>query len=594
MADISFSISALVTMAVITACLLALVFSRRPPDMILCGGVVVLLLADVITPKEALAGMSNEGMITVAVLFIVARALSETGVVSWISARILGRPKSVGAAQLRLMSPVALFSSVLNNTPVVAMLVPAVRDWAKRNQLPVSQLMIPLSYAAIIGGTCTLVGSSTNLVLNGMLVEQLPGAGLGMFELAWIGVPSVLAVIAFTLIFASRLLPNRGGQSERFEDTRQYIVEMIVEPGSVVIGESIEDAGLRQLPGMFLIEILRGDRVLTAVQPSEILQTHDRLVFAGDVRSVVDLKNIHGLRMAEDQVFKLGRNSHERCLVEVVISPNFPFLGKNIREMGFRNHYTAAVIAVSRNGQHIKSKLGDIVLEPGDTLLLETHEDFLNRQRYSRDFLLVSAIENSRPVRHEHRLRASVIMLGMVLSVALGVLSMLKAAFLAASLLVLTRCIRASDARRSLDWQVLLVIASAIGLGRAMEKTGAADSLAQLLIGMAGSSPYAALAAVFIITALFSSVISNLAAAVIVFPIAVASAQQLGVDVMPFVVTLMMAASASFATPIGYQTNLMVYGPGDYRFSDFLKIGTPLTVLVGIVTVLITPQVWPF
>ncbi|MBD2859911.1 SLC13 family permease [Spongiibacter sp. KMU-158] len=588
------TLDAWITLFVIAGCLLGLMFSRRPPDLILCAGVVVLLLANVLSPQQALAGMSNEGMVTVAVLFIVARALSETGVVSWISSRILGRPSTVRGAQLRLMTPVALFSSVLNNTPVVAMLVPAVRDWAKRNNLPVSQLMIPLSYAAIIGGTCTLVGTSTNLVINGMLVDQQAGAGLAMFDLAWVGVPCVLAVLAFTVLLAPRLLPNKMSKGDRFEDTRQYIVEMLVDANSAVIGQSIESAGLRQLPGMFLVEIVRGDRILTAVRPTEILAAGDRLVFAGDVRSVVDVKNIHGLRLAEDQAFKLGRSNHERCLVEVVISTNFPYLGQNIREMGFRKSYSAAVIAVSRNGQHIKSKIGDIELEPGDTLLLETHEDFLNKQRYSRDFLLVSEIENSRPVRHEHRLRAALIMLGMVFAVAFGFLSMLKAAFLAAGFMVLSGCIRANDARSSVDWQVLIVIATSIALGSALQSSGAADELAHWLVGSAASSPYASLAAIFLVTTLFSAVISNLAAAVIVFPIALAASQQLGVDFTPFAVTLMMAASACFATPIGYQTNLMVYGPGDYRFSDFMKIGLPLTAIVGVLTVLITPLVWPF
>jgi di/tricarboxylate transporter len=515
-------------------------------------------------------------------------------VVSWISNNVLGRPKSVGAAQLRLMTPVAVFSSILNNTPVVAMLIPAVRDWAKRNGLSASQLMMPLSYAAIVGGTCTLVGTSTNLVVNGMMLQVLPEQGLGMFELAWIGVPCTVLVILFVLLFSRRLLPNRGGREERFGDTRQYIVEMLVEPGSPVVGQSIEEAGLRQLPSMFLVEIVRAQQILTAVSPSEKLLAGDQLVFAGDVRSVVELKNIHGLKLAEEQVFKLEAGNLNRCLVEVVISHNFPQLGRRVRDMRFRNHYGAVVIAVSRNGEQLKGKLGDIELEAGDTLLLEAHEDFVSNQRYSRDFLLVSAIENSRPVRHEHRLRASLILLGMVLSVAFGWLSMLKAAFLAAGLMVITRCIRANEARRSVDWQVLLVIASSIALGGAMEKTGAASAIAEGLVNIAAGSPVATLAAIFLVTALFSAVISNLAAAVIVFPIALAASQQLEVSLLPFAVTLMMAASASFATPIGYQTNLMVYGPGNYRFTDFFKMGVPLTVLVGVMTLLIVPLVWPF
>jgi di/tricarboxylate transporter len=589
-----FTVDAWIALSVIAGCLLALIFTRRPPDMILCGGVVVLLLLDVLSPKEALAGMSNEGMVTVGVLFIVAQALSETGVVSWISHSMLGRPKSVGVAQLRLMAPVAAFSTILNNTPVVAMMIPAVRDWAKRNNLPVSQLMIPLSYAAIVGGTCTLIGTSTNLVVNGMLLHSLPDQALGMFDLAWVGVPSVLIVIGFTILTSRKLLPFKLGKTERFGDTRQYIVEMIVDDSSPMIGQSIEEAGLRQLPAMFLIEIVRDERLMTVVSPKEILMAGDRLIFAGDVRSVVDLKNFHGLRLAEDQAFKLGANNLSRCLAEVVISPNFPHLGRMIRDMKFRNNYGAAIIAISRNGEQLKGRIGDVELEPGDTLLLEAYEDFVPNQRYSRDFLLVSEIENSRPVRHEHRLRAGVIMLAMVAVVAAGGLSMLKAAFLAAGLMVATRCIRASDARRSVDWQILLVIAASIALGGSLESTGAASIIASEIIGVAAGSPMATLVAIFVVTTLFSAVISNLAAAVIVFPIALAASQQLDVSVLPFAVTLMMAASASFATPIGYQTNLMVYGPGDYRFSDFFKIGIPLTVLVGITTIVIVPWVWPF
>ncbi|MBQ0760098.1 MAG: SLC13 family permease [Zhongshania sp.] len=589
-----FTTDAWLALSVIAGCLVALIFSRRPPDMILCGGVVLLLLFGVLSPKEALAGMANEGMVTVGVLFIVAQALSETGVVSWISLNVLGRPKSTRLAQFRLMAPVAAFSSILNNTPVVAMMIPAVRDWAKRNNLPVSQLMIPLSYAAIVGGTCTLVGTSTNLVVNGMMLDNLPDQSLGMFDLAWVGLPCAALVIAFTIITSRYLLPTNNGKAERFGDTRQYIVEMLVEPHSPMIGQSIEQAGLRQLPAMFLIEIVRDERLMTVVSPKEILMDGDRLIFAGDVRSVVDLKNFHGLRLAEDQAFKLGDNNLSRCLVEVVISPNFPHLGRVIREMRFRNNYGAAIIAISRNGEQLKGRIGDLELEPGDTLLLEAYEDFVPNQRYSRDFLLVSAIENSRPVRHERRSRAGIIMVAMVLVVAIGWLSMLKAAFLAAGLMVATGCIRAADARRSVDWQILLVIAASIALGGSLESTGAASVIAQSIVGLAAGSPMATLAAIFVVTTLFSAVISNLAAAVIVFPIALAASQQLDVSMLPFAVTLMMAASASFATPIGYQTNLMVYGPGDYRFSDFFKIGIPLTVIVGVATVLIAPIIWPF
>lgn len=586
---------AIQTLAVIVFCFGLLVFSRYPADAILVGGLGLLTLLDIITAEEALIGMSNEGMATVAMLFVVARGLAQTGVVGWVSTNLLGRPKSTEVAQLRLMLPVAAMSTVLNNTPVVAMMVPAVSDWAKRLNLNVSQLMIPLSYAAIVGGTCTLVGSSTNLVINGMLMEGHPEVGLSMFDLAWVGIPCVVVVIAFTVVFSRWLLPHRGEkESQIFGDARQYIVEMEVEVNSPLVGKSIEDAGLRQLPGMYLIEIDRADHLITAVSPNEILVGGDHLIFAGDVRSVVDLKNIHGLKIAEKQVFKLSSGAHARCLVEVVVSRGFPQLGKSIRDMRFRNLYGAAIIAVARDGERIKTKIGDIFPKPGDTFLLETHDRFVSQQRYSKNFLLVSEIENSQPVRHEQRNIAAAIMVLMVISVALGLLTMFKAAIVAAGLMIVTRCITVQDARQSVNWQVVLVIAASIGLGGAMEKTGAALVIANIMINATAQSPTGTLIGLFVLTAGFSAMISNLAAAVLIFPIAVAASQQLGVDIVPFAVTVMIAASACFATPIGYQTNLMVYGPGNYRFADFLKIGLPLTLLVGITTILIVPLVWAF
>ncbi|WP_372783507.1 SLC13 family permease [Litorivivens sp.] len=585
---------AIATLLVIAGCFSLLITTRLPADMVLLAGVAVLVFANILTPSEALAGAASEGLATVAVLFVVAQALSDTGVVSWISYNLLGRPKNVASAQLRLMAPVAVFSSVLNNTPVVAMMVPAVRDWARRNNISSSQLMIPLSYAAIIGGTCTVVGTSTNLVVNDMLKKQPGVDGLALFDLAWVGIPCTLVVLGLTIATSRWLLPDRKGEAQRFEDARQYVVEMLVEPGSPLVGKSIENAGLRQLPGMFLIEIDRKGRILTAVSPRETLEGDDRLIFAGDVRSVVDLKNIHGLRVADDQVFKLDTRQSARSLVEVVISPNFPFVGKSVRDMGFRNHYGAAIIAISRDGQHLKTKIGGVELRPGDTLLLETHEDFVENQRYSRDFLLVSKIENSRPVRHEQRGTSGFILLGMVAVVGTGLLSMFKAALLAAAMLVLTRCVRIRDARRSIDWEVLLVIAASIGLGSAMDKTGAAQSIAEVIIGASAGSPVGLLISLFALTAAFSAVISNMAAAVILFPVAIAASQGLGVAPEPLAVTLMIGASTCFATPIGYQTNLMVYGPGNYQFQDFVKIGVPLTLAVGVVTVLIVPLIWPF
>jgi len=583
---------AVFTLGVVAACIALLAWNRYSPDLILMAGLTLLLLAGVLTPQAALAGLANEGMVTVGVLYLVVSGLRETGGISWISQTILGRPRSLPGAQLRLMLPVAALSAFLNNTPVVALFIPAVQDWAKRHRLSVSRLMIPLSYASIVGGTCTLIGTSTNLVINGMLITETGTVGLGMFELAWVGLPAAVAVLVATVVL-SRLLPQRRSVMEQLADAREYTLEMLVVPGSPLVGKSIEEAGLRQLPGMYLVEIDREGRVLPAVSPNEQLRYDDRLVFTGVIDSVPDLYRIKGLEPATDQVFKLDSPRHERCLVEAVISNNFPLLGKTIRRGRFRNLYNAVVIAVTRNGGRISKKVGDIRLRPGDTLLLETHHSFLDQHRNSRDFLLVSGVDDFSMPRHERGWIAFSIIGLMVLSVAFGLLSMLKAAMLAAGLMIITRCTTGPIARRTIDWQVLVVIAASFGIGSALQTSGAAGAIAGSIIGSTGGSPLLALTLIYLITALFSALITNNAAAVLMFPIALASADQLETNVVAFAITIMVAASASFATPIGYQTNLMVYGPGGYRFTDYLWVGLPLTLLVGLITVLIVPLVWP-
>ena len=582
------------TLAVVALCFGALTFSRVGPDMILVGGVTLLLLSGVLTPQEALSGMSNEGMITIGMLYVVAAGLKETGAMSWILPSLLGRPKSLPAAQLRLMAPVAAMSAFVNNTPVVAMLIPAVSDWAKKYQFSVSKLMIPLSYGAIVGGACTLIGTSTNLVVNGLLVSETEHPGLAMFEIAWVGVPCALAVMIFVVLTSKWLLPERQSAIAKMGNLRSYIVEMLVDTGSPLSGKTIEEAGLRNLPGMYLVEIERRDRILPAVASQERLEDNDRLIFTGVVESVVDLHKIRGLTPATDQVFKLDAPRSERCLVEAVVSDSCPLVGKSIRSGRFRSIYNAAVIAVARNGEQIKEKIGDIVLRAGDTLLLETHPSFAVQQRNSRDFFLVSRIEDSTPPKHEKALLALAILAGMVLSVTLNGLTMLEASLVAAALMLATRCTSGATARQSVNWMVLLVIAASFGIGHAMQNTGAAMHIAQQLISLVSGNPWMALSMIFVITALFTSMVTNNAAAVLMFPIAMETAQSLSVDFMPFLIVIMIAASASFATPIGYQTNLMVHGPGGYHFNDFLRIGIPLTILVGVVTVLITPLIWPF
>ena len=463
--------------------------TRISPDIILSAGLTLLLVFGILSPEQAFSGFSNSGVITVGILYIVVAGLQETGGVHWLSRQLLGKPKSLVGAQVRLMTPVTLISAFLNNTPVVAMLIPAVNDWARRHQLAVSKLMIPLSYAAILGGTCTLIGTSTNLVVNGLLISRAGLPSLGLFTLAWVGLPTAIIGFGFILLTSRWLLPNNASKTRWLDNPKEYSVEMLVEKGGPLVGQTIEDAGLRQLPGMYLAEIDRKGHILPAVSPQETLQADDRLLFVGIVESVADLQKVRGMTPATKQIFKLDGQRSERMLIEAVVSGSCPLIGQSIREGNFRSFYNAVVIAVARNGERVKRKVGDIVLRPGDTLLLEAKAAFVKQQRNSRDFFLVSGVPNSTPPRYDKALIAVAILGAMILTVVVGLLPILEAALLAAGLMIITRCCSPSVARRSVDWPVLVTIAAAFGIGEALEVTGAAQALAGSLVTLAGTQP---------------------------------------------------------------------------------------------------------
>jgi len=372
---------------------------------------------------------------------------------------------------------------------------------------------------------------------------------------------------------------------------------MVVEPGCPLIGKTIEQAGLRHLPGMYLMEIDRKDDVIAAVSSNERLAANDQLVFVGVVESVIDLQKIPGLKPATDQLFKLSGPRSDRCLIEAVVSDSFRFINMSIRTAKFRSNYNAAVIAVARNGQRINKKIGDIELQRGDTLLIEAHPSFIDQQRNSREFFLVSQVEDSTPPRHERAWIARSILLAMIVMVAFWNVKMIVAAMVAAALMTATRCCSATEAKRSIDWGVLITIAAGLGIGSAMDISGADDVIASFFVSVAGNTPNTPLimlALLSLTTLIFTNLITAKATATLIFPIAIAAAHSLNVDIMPFVITVMISAAACFATPIGYQTNLMVFGPGGYKYGDYLRIGGPLTLIVWIMTMIIVPLVWPF
>lgn len=594
----------------------ALMTNRVSTDVAMVGGLTLIMLAGILEPVEAVRGFAHPAVVIIGGMFVIAAGLEETGAMEMLAQRLLGRPKTLHTAQLRLMGPVAAMSAFMNNTPIVAAYLPIVSDWAKKLRISPSKLFLPLSYAGIFGGLCTMIGTSSNITVNELYLAHIDQAaqegaawidefgistsaqlGKQFWWMAVVGLPAAV-IGTFFLIATSRwLLPARKPALDPTGGERRYSVEMLVQPGAPIVGRTIEQAGLRHLPGLFLAEIERGDELLPAVGPDTRLEANDRLSFVGVLDSVVDLRKIRGLVPATDQVEKVAAPRSARQIVEAVVSHNSPLAGRIVRESRFRTTYNAAIIAVARKGQRLRQKIGDIRLQAGDTLLLVTHIGFVDAYRNSNDFYLVSQVEGTREIRHERAWLAFGIL---ALLIALLVIRPwgvhpIASVFLCAMLMIGTRCVTGTVARGSIRWNILAVIGAAIGIGLAMRETHAAEAAANSLLSTFGDAgPHVMLFIMFVLTSIFAQFLTNNGAAVLMFPIAMVTVSQLGVNPEPFVITIMIAVAANLMTPVAYQTNLMVFGPGGYRFSDFLRIGVPITLIFAVLTTLIAPLAYPF
>ena len=575
--------------AVLVTAVILMVRGRAPDIALLCG-LVVVMLAGVIDAGTAIRGFGNEGLLTVAALFVVAAGMQNTGTIRWLASLLLRSGSGIRSTLANLCIPTAFVSAFLNNTPIVAVLTPATIDFAKRQRYSPSKLLMPLCFATTLGGTLTLIGTSTNLVVAGLVESAINTAGpnklnglhpIGFFEITRIGLPLAIIGVAYLIFAAPKILPQRIPVIEPLSDPRQYTARLEVAAGGPLDGRTIAEAKLRRLDGLFLVEIQRTGDSISAPGPDQRLRGNDTLVFAGAVEQIVALRSTPGLN--PDGEKKTSTNSRGRLMIEAVISNSFPGLKSSIREFGFRARYDAAVIAVARNGERVTGRIGDIVLQVGDTLLLEANESFLARNRSSRDFFLVSGLPSS-DLRPQRAILALSILIAMI-GAATYSGNMLAPSLAAAVAMVVCGCLRAADARASIDISILLVIGAGLGLSNAAEASGLGASLGQFILGLGAGSVLASLAAVYLVTVILTNLISNAAAAAIVFPLALATATQAHTDPMPFVLAVLFAASAAFATPIGYQTNLMIYGPGGYRFSDFVRFGLPLNIIAFIITI---------
>jgi di/tricarboxylate transporter len=581
------------TLAIVVTVLAMLATTPAPTEVVLLGAMIVLSIAGVVSPSQALSGFSSPGVMTIAALYVVIAGLRETGAMSWFSQMVFGRPKSLLSAQAKLLGAGSLLSTVINNTPVVAMFIPIAQEWAARYGLPISRLLLPLNNVVVLAGMCTLIGTSTNLAVYGLLIQQRPDAHIGLFDLIWVGLPLTIAGFIYVFAFSRRLLPDRQGPMEQLENAREYAFEVLIKSGPLV-GKTITEVGLRNLKSAYVLEIQRGDTLLTSVGPEEKLRAGDRLTCVGVVDAIKDLRRLPGLSIADGQDFKLDLKHAQRQLVEIVLSATSPLINRTVRESGFRDLYGAAILSISREGGRIPGKVGDIVFRPGDTLLVEAGSTFADKHKYSRDFLLVSALVDSAPPDFRRAPLALAILILMIVVATLEWVPLFEASFIAAGLMVATGCLTMQIATRSIEYHIVAGVAASFALGVALIESGAAGLVGDALLALAAGHPLVALAALYFVTVVVTELITNNAAGVLMFPIAIAIADAAGVSYMPFVIAVMVGASCGFITPMGYQTNLMVYGPGGYRFMDYVRFGLPLNLVCGVITLLIVPRVWPF
>lgn len=563
----------------VTVMIIVLLYTEKfPAALTFFIGIAFLLIIGILTPDEALKGFGNDQIITIMLLLVICGVLNKSSLPDQFFHKIFGNVSSYPTFIWRMMAGVCLLSAFLNNTPIVAFLIPFVYSWAKNNKVAPSKLMIPLSFATVLGGTITLVGTSTNLVVNG-LTKQAGIEPLQMFDFTIVGGIQAIIGILYLYFFRDKVLPTREDPLAVFEKSeRDYLVEGRIKKGSSLIGKTVESAHLRQLNHFFLVEIIRQEETISPVSSKELIKEEDILIFAGDVKNIANLvddqKEIY---FPKTQSIK---SNNKRHLIESILMPNSDLLGTTIRQADFRGKYDAAVVAMHRRGETIRGKLGEIILKQGDVLLLFVGDDFDKRHSEKNDLFIINEIEKTEKISPA---KSWMVMIGFGLCIlisAFGLMNLFLSLLILFSLVVVTKTISFKEIHNLVDYNLFILAALALALGEALTKTGAAHAMADgILFLVHGTGNIGALAAIYLITMLITEIMTNVAAATLAFPLAISLSQTLGADPKPFILAIAFAASASFLTPVGYQTNLMVYGPGGYKFIDYIKVGLPLSLL---------------
>ena len=578
----------IIVIIVIAFILISLYKEYIGPAFTFLIGVLVLGFFNVLTPQEILNGFANEQIAIIVLLLLLGDIIRRTSLIDSLFDKIFNKNMSKRSFLLKMTSLVAGMSAFFNNTPLVAIMMPYVSNWSKTNNIAPSKLLIPLSYAAILGGSATLIGTSTNLIVNGLVLDQniFPNLGsLQLFDFIYVGLPMAIIGILYLTFLSNFLLPSYDDNIAKFnKEAQNYIVEAQIRKHSKLIGKTIEEANLRNLEGLYLVEILRGNERYKAISPDVILLQDDLLYFAGKTEMVADLVDIDGLTFPEMGLLKRKKNID---IVEIVITHNSTLISKTVKEANFRGKYDAAIIGIQRNGERIVKKIGSVALRAGDVLLLIAGSDLTKRDDIM-DFYFISKVKELRKIEPY---KAFILIGGTISAIVLSALGFISL-FLALMLLFIPilglKIASPKDVHRNIDYNLILIIVMSLALGLAMVKTGVAELISGSIIDIFSSlGPIGILSGVYLVTAILAAYITNKAAVAIIFPVALTLASDLQVNPMPFILVVSFASAANFITPIGYQTNLMIYGPGSYRFKDFFKIGFPLTIIYMIVTILI-------
>lgn len=583
--------------AILVATLILLITEKLPVDMTAMGIIAALTLSGILQPIEAVRGFANPAVITVGAMFLVSRGMIRTGVVGSIAQRVIRYSRgSVRIATVLILSMVALASAFINNTPIVVLFVPIILSLSCEYGFSPSKLLIPVSYASILAGTCTLIGTSTNIIVSDL--SAMYGYGeLGMFELSPVGVPIALAGIGILLFLAPRIMPGYAAPICEIKDSeyRRYLSEIRVKRGSELIDQHPDTAFAKMYDSIEVLELIRYSHVFYPDRDPVRVAADDLLLIKGSLNDLIALFNDHNVELP---YLPPGSDAEQRSkhdlIVELIIPPQSSLLGERLLESPLIRDPDFHVLAIKRTGLHYtEQKIYDIRLRTGDIILVRCQEDQLGRIRGTTDFIIIEDVHQE--VRHKKKARwALTIFLGLVLAASLGIVDIMVCALTAVFLMLVTGCLQLRDAYRSLQGNVLMLIVGTIALGTAMEKTEATQYYVETFMSLfQGATPATVLAGFVLLASIGTQFLSNNAVAVLLLPIAISTAQNLGVHPKPFIVAVCLGASACFASPIGYQTNLLVYGPGGYRFADYLKLGIPLNLLVILLAILLIPIIWP-